>query len=471
MKALMEKRDKKTKWGIFAFLLAVSLALRLYRLNMSFWMDELITVTEFVSKPWLKIITEVPYPNNHILYTLLAKLSMTVFGEHEWSARLPAMIMGAITPPAAYLIFRKRFSEFVAAGAGLFLALNFWSVWFSQDARGYSAYILFSLLSTYFFLEYLDKGGRRLALLYVLTATVCVWFYLYGFFIIAGQGLWLLVMLVRKKTDAKKLGPVLLAALLGIALYLPGLSQIWHYSISQTRMSKMHGLSLIFLKDFLGLCFGLDEINLITLASIIALIGLFTTLKKWPGFFVIYLSASLGIVVFSGLEKLFIYPRFLSFFMPVFPIAFINLFDLPKIAMPPKSIKRFESITNRISKMLICLVIALILIANLARYYNKGKEGFRDSAQYLAQNYSPDKVICYGIICKELGYYYKAPMTETDEKFQLTPEFIKGKAIISRKVDWTQFNLEVARQYCLEEKVWSSSGYKENILWLLKCPG
>jgi len=466
MKAPMEKQDIKIKWGIFIFLLAVSLALRLYRLNMSFWMDELITVTEFVSKPWLKIITEVPYPNNHILYTLLAKLSMTVFGEHEWSARLPAMIMGAITPPAAYLIFRKRFSEFAAAGAGLFLALNFWSVWFSQDARGYSAYILFGLTSTYFYLEYLEKGGRRLAIYYALTATVCVWFYLYGFFIIAAQGLWAFAVIARKKKDWKRLLPIVVALVLGISLYLPGLGQIWHYSISQTRMAKMHGLSLIFLKDFLGLCSGLDDINLITLASIIALIGLLTAFKKWPGFFVIYLSASFGIVVFSGLEKLFIYSRFLSFFMPVFPIAFITLL----IALLPKSLNRFESITSRISIILICLVIALILIANLARYYNKGKEGFRESAQYLAQNYSPDKVICYGIICKELGYYYKTPVTETDEKYKLTPEFIKGKAIISRKVDWTQRNLEVARRYCREEKVWPSAGYKENVLWLLSCP-
>jgi mannosyltransferase len=448
----MNRQEQKANMWILLLLLALSLALRLYRLNMSFWMDEIITITEFVSKPWLKIITEVPYPNNHILYTLLAKLSITVFGEHEWSARLPAMIMGTLIPPAAYLIFRKRFSEFVAAGAGLFLALNFWSIWFSQDARGYSAYILFALFSTHFFLEWLEKGGRRLATFYLVCAILLVWFYLYGFFIVAAQGLWLLGLVLAKKQPAKKLALVFAAAVMGIALYLPGLPQIWEYANSQFRMSKMHGLNLRFLTDFLGICSGLSQKFLVMAAAFIALLGLFLSFRKWPVFFMIYFIACLGIVLFSGLEKLFIYPRFLSFFMPVFAVLVMN------------------SARGRIWRVLFGISLGAMLLINLAGYYIHGKEGFKDSAQYLSQNHQPNQIICYGIICKELGYYYKAPMTELDEDLPLTPDLVKGKVIISRKVDWTNENLEFARRHCIEEKVWPSSGYKENTLWLLNCP-
>jgi len=239
----------------------------------------------------------------------------------------------------------------------------------------------------------------------------------------------------------------------------------------------MHGLNLAFLKDALWLCFGIGGRNffwndelIVGVALVCAIVGILVALKKWPAFFVIYLATSVMIVIFSGLEKLFIYPRFLSFFMPAFSVALLNLFDLPKIDQSAEKIKKIGTITNRISRLLICLVIFIILTGNLAFYYFNGKESFKESAQYLAQNYAPDKVICYGIICKELGYYYPKAMMEVDEKYNLTPELIKGKVIISRKVDWTQGNLAVARQYCSEEKVWASAGYKENILWLIKCP-
>ena len=88
-------KPERGTWIIFSLLAALSLALRIFRINQGLWYDEIDTLLKFVRSDWLKIMTSVPVPNNHILYTILAKVSITLFGEREWSLRLPALIAGA----------------------------------------------------------------------------------------------------------------------------------------------------------------------------------------------------------------------------------------------------------------------------------------------------------------------------------------------------------------------------------------
>jgi hypothetical protein len=102
-------------------------------------------------------------------------------------------------------------------------------------------------------------------------------------------------------------------------------------------------------------------------------------------------------------------------------------------------------------------------------YYYVGKQGFKEAATYLEGLGRPEAVVCYGIICPELKYYYPSPMDGVGEKKKLTPEFFKGKTIISRRVDWTESNWDLAGRYCRMEEIWKSAGYKENILVLLTC--
>ena len=469
----MDRQASVRTWSGFFVLLLLSTVLRIHRLDMGFWMDEIITITEFVRKPWLTIITSVPFPNNHILYTLLAKLSVGIFGEKEWSARLPAMLTGSFIPPVAYLIFRKKFSDLAAFFAGLFLCLNFWSVWFSQDARGYSALILFSLLSNHLLLDYLEKRKNRTAALYLLCSVLCVWFYLYALFIIAGQMLWTLLMLARKKIGPIMLMPIIFSAILGLALYAPSLSQLWLYASSQQKMASMHGVNLIFLREFLGMLAASKNQNLIIILAAVALPGLLYGFKKWPGFFFINLAGGLGIILFTLASGFFIYARFLAFLLPAFALSLALLFELPEIPA------RFLKIPGRTGDALLkvlkfVLVIGLLFIcglmtSGLLQYYILGKQGFRDAAQWLKGKHIGQQVVCYGIICEELAYYYPEPIPKASEKQNLDSGFIQGKLIISRKVDWTTQHLKTASQYCRVDKTWPSAGYRENVLWLLDC--
>lgn len=457
-------KENQTRWGLAGILLGLSVMLRLFRVDMSFWMDEIITITQFVPKPWLKIITEVPYPNNHILYTLLAKLCILIFGESEWSARLPAVLFGSITPPIFYLLLRKRFSEIVAFSSGLFLALNYWSVWFSQDARGYSAFILLSFLSSWLFLEYLENGARKIRIAYILVSVLCVWFYLYTLFLSGAQLLYALNRLRRKRIKSLMLIPVFVSALLGISIYIPGLPQLWRYAQSADKMSALHPVNLLFFKDLLFMLAGTRKLGSTLFFVIIALPGLFYLLEKERGLIVINLLAAFGIILFSAIFHFFIYPRFLSFLLPMFALAVGLCVKLPGWIFYARSIRLSKALSY-----LLMSVMVLLLIPGLVNYYAFGKQGFKDSAEYL-RTYQQDKqLICYGIICDELRYYYKGAFEEKSEKGELTREMIQGRRIISRQLDWRKSHFEMVQKFCYAEKIWRSSGYKENTLILYNC--
>ena len=458
----MPEQKSERKWFWFAVLLVLAATNTLRRLGASFWMDEIIMVQQFASKAWLKIVTEVPYPNNHILYTLLAKISISIFGKNEWDARLPAVIAGTLTPPLLYLVLRKRFLFKASLLAPVFLALNFWAVWFSQDARGYAPMILFVLLANYFLLEYLENGGRKIALGYVLCAALAVHFYLYAMFVIAGQGIWVLVCLARKRTPANTLILAALAGLLGTALYFPGLPQLFNYATHAGKMSAQHPLNLVLLKDVLLMAAGARTVTVGLALLILALPGMVVLAKKWPGFVVINLAAAALIAIFTLALHTFIYARFFSFLI-LLPSIGLGL-TMQLIAGHPTKTWR------GIAMCLVGIASGILLLVGLSAYRQYGKEDFKGVAAYLKHNYSSGQVICAGVICEELKYYYPELSTSLSEQTPLTPELVKGRVIVSRRVDWTAANLAFAAANCREEKIWPSAGYRENVLWIWNCP-
>lgn len=144
---------------LLAALSVLALGLRLYALNTPLWYDEIVTVVESVRAPLGRIVTTFAGDNQHPLYSVLAHLSVAAFGESPWALRLPAALLGVATIPVLYLIGRRVADTAEAAAAALVLAVSYHHVWFSQNARGYTAVFLCVLVSTLALLRWLE--GRR----------------------------------------------------------------------------------------------------------------------------------------------------------------------------------------------------------------------------------------------------------------------------------------------------------------------
>ena len=157
--------------GFLAILAAVGAALRLYRLDTGLWFDEIVTLLDSVRHPLGHIVTHFPSNNDHPLYSVLAHLSVSASGESPWALRLPSVLLGVAAIPLLYVVGAAVTTRLEAGAAALILTVSYHHVWFSQNARGYTALLFCVLLSTHALVRWHQTGRRPFLLLYaVVTA-------------------------------------------------------------------------------------------------------------------------------------------------------------------------------------------------------------------------------------------------------------------------------------------------------------
>lgn len=120
-------------------------ALRLMHLDQPIRYDEAVTRLRYVSLPLAEAVSAYDLPNNHVLHTVLARLSVDALGDTLPALRLPAWTAGTLVVPATYLAGRALRGPAVGLLAAAFAAGSPVLVLFSANARGYSTVVLASL--------------------------------------------------------------------------------------------------------------------------------------------------------------------------------------------------------------------------------------------------------------------------------------------------------------------------------------
>lgn len=154
------------------FVTVIAATLRFYRLDLDLWIDEVATVSKYASQPLAAVYGSYLSPGNHLLNSLLLKVSVNLFGETEWAVRLPAVLFGIATIPVMYWLARMAMSRAASLGAALLLAFSYHHIFFSQNARGYSAHLLFALLSTGFLVDAMRADRPRSWFCYTFSMTL-----------------------------------------------------------------------------------------------------------------------------------------------------------------------------------------------------------------------------------------------------------------------------------------------------------
>lgn len=165
---------QRAGWAVLALAL-VALLLRLYRLGEGLWLDEIYTWVRFMRLP----LGEIPFTygseNQHFLFSLLARASMDLLGESVWAFRLPAALFGAASVWAMYLFGKQVAGEREGLLAAALLTFSYHHVWFSQNGRGYSGLLFWTLLASWLLLRGLEEGGRKWWLGYAGAAALGVY--------------------------------------------------------------------------------------------------------------------------------------------------------------------------------------------------------------------------------------------------------------------------------------------------------
>jgi len=146
------RKDESARFYLYALILITALGaiLRAVNLNQSFWGDEIIAITDFTKlyRFWRYIELA-----DHLLYTFFGLLSLKLFGESEIAFRLPTYIFGVLTISAIYYCAKGLFTKKEALIAAALICFSAFHIQYSNEARGYSALALVSLVSSFLFLK------------------------------------------------------------------------------------------------------------------------------------------------------------------------------------------------------------------------------------------------------------------------------------------------------------------------------
>lgn len=168
-------------------ILTAATALRLYRLNQGLWADEIHTLVYQARAPFGEIVTTYESQNQHFLFSLFAHASLLFFGESAWALRLPAVLFGVGSIWALYLLAREVTDPAEALLSGTLLTFSYHHVWFSQNARGYTGLLFWTLLASWLFVRGLAEQQPRLWLYYAGAVALGVYTNMTMLFVATGQ--------------------------------------------------------------------------------------------------------------------------------------------------------------------------------------------------------------------------------------------------------------------------------------------
>ena len=183
-----------------------------------------MTLVRFVRRPLAEILSGYDSQNNHLLYSILARLSVVGFGESAAALRLPAVIFGIVSIPLAWWFASRVAGRHEALLVALLLAVSYHHVWFSQNARGYTILLSGTLAASVLFLRMLEPGaGRRTIAAYAVVTALTLYTHVTAVFVAAAHALvWL--WLAWRKPEARAWqvpAAVGAAAVLTLLLYAP----------------------------------------------------------------------------------------------------------------------------------------------------------------------------------------------------------------------------------------------------------
>ncbi|MFC1671657.1 hypothetical protein ACFL01_00840 [Planctomycetota bacterium] len=181
-----------------ALLTAIGATVRYCFLTQPMRYDEAFTFLNFVNRSVLHLFNY-PSSNNHVLHTILVRMSVTVFGSHPATIRLPAFCAGVCVIPLTFclarLLTRNDRGGFLAGGlAAVFPYL----ILYDTMARGYSLIVLLSLCLAILTFRLITHPSTRLCVPVSLLTALGLLTMPTFLFPAAGLLSWALVMLLHR---------------------------------------------------------------------------------------------------------------------------------------------------------------------------------------------------------------------------------------------------------------------------------
>ena len=464
MAARLALDDKTRRLDTVLLLLMVllAMALRLYHLDASsLWFDEIKAVLtsrlDFLSMLDFQAKSSVHPP---LLY-MITHLFLTLFGDSDFVARLPATLFGSLSIVLAFKVGAVLWTRKEGLLGAFLLAVSPYHVRFSQEARHYGLMVFLTLLALVFLLNALRKNDKTLWIGFALCTALSMYTHYFTFFVLPGEvalAAWVIAdswMLQRRQrrcadpegqasTDVKAQpaddetlspgthsrssarfalsGPTKQALRfsmsLGLAavLFVPWLPQLQQQMSS--RFIEFQGvgagtvpgiaLSPDYLHGVLWSYTGMDGLPLLLFLALLGL-GLATSRPPHMLLTALWISTPFLFILFVKATHFFA-PRYAICVLPISLLLIARGITVAIQAFNQRlsNLKGLRTGLLLVGPAVTIALFAVPVIMALGQHYAREKTDWRSAAEYLKENMSPgDMILADGVAYNAAGDDYR----------------------------------------------------------------
>ena len=384
-------------------------ALRVYHIDFqSIWLDEIHTMNEANPKIPLKELYNVIMAGEQMppLYFYSLYFLFKIFGYTTLVARVYSAIVGIVSVFSIYLLGKEMINKKAGLFAALLLSVNSFHLYYSQDARPYMLFFLFTTFSFYNLIKFLKLPSKKNALYYGITTAMMINTHFFGLFVLFSQYITLLFFLILSKNTQRKGFFVnsFISGIVTLLLFIPSIkvfikvSEIKDFWIPAPTLDAY---TLIF-KEF----FGNSELVL-TLVGLLFIIY-FIKLSKEKNTSIEYKSIIENKTIFAFVLLIpwiiivLLIPLIRSYLSIPMIISRYFISILPAlIIILSIAINQFKNKIIQIGIIGLFIVFSLTDIIIVKKYYtNINKAQFRESTQFIIDNNSKKEPVV-----SSLGWY------------------------------------------------------------------
>ena len=393
-------------------IMLVAVILRCWNLNQSFWWDEIWSTMTYANAPsvWSVMSNLGYYFNNHILYSLMARASLRLFGEGEVFARLPALIMGLLGIVVAFQFFRKYLGEYCAIICTLLLAISAFHVDHSTEARGYSGLALFALLSSSCFLKALSSNTIKEWSLYALSTALGCYIQVFMIAVCIAQLFFLIIIFIGERSgfSNQHIDPkayrnfcraLFCATIVTLLLYAPILPA---YLANMGKVRLVSVSRLPFLMNLLNTMLpGIQTLTGGIVYGITGCWGLYGIFKK-DSLLGIYILTIIfpPLILYLALNPMFMFERYFIFALPFVLLVVSSGIVVLSQYLPERYKTGFV--------FLCVLVVSSVQMPSVKTVLTQDRQNYREAVQYVEHagisQYS-DLVFSIGYAGEHFKYY------------------------------------------------------------------
>lgn len=430
--------------GVILALVALSilaLILRMWNLNSDLWIDEVLTLLDFVRKPIGEILTSFPSQNQHMLFSVLARASVSFFGESPWTLRLPSVVFGVGSIWAFFFLCRSLLSTREALLGSALLTVSYHHIWFSQNARGYMGLLLFTLLATWSWLEALRLNRWRWWIGYTASVVLGMWIHPTMAFVVAAQATVHLVLLVfprlsgdrssdiaqERRAGLRPFAAWLLSVTATLQLYALALPEFLAVGLhEESKNSEWTNPLWVVTESLKSLSIGFAGITVVLAGGAFVAFGwicLFKANRRTAVLMVLPALLAAGTMLLLGHN---LWPRFFFFSMAFGLMIVIH----GAIRLPEIGGNWFRSLKERpwavsFASVGSCLLIIAASLMTVSKNYALPKQNFSGAKNYVESHMSPgDGIVAVSLAGIVYGNYLEPywPVVKTDSELVLLRE-------------------------------------------------